>query len=110
MGKAGVVVAFKAAGSWSMEELTWAHCLNTTVVLSVRYSGGRRWGQDLMAGARSGWGKSQVSDARLTESRGIRIFPGMGWGKTAGKASCVATVCIRWPRCRDLGRKEGEGV
>ena len=72
--------------------------------------GGWRWGQDLVAGARSGWGKSQVSDARLTKSWGIRIFPGVGWGKTAGKASCVATVCIRWPRCRDLGRKEGEGV
>lgn len=44
MGKAGVVVVFKAAGSWSMEEYTWAYCLNTTVVLSVRYSGGVEMG------------------------------------------------------------------
>lgn len=61
-------------------------------------------------GARSVWGPSQVSgcgaDLILGESR---IFPGVGWGKAAGKASCGAAECIRWLGCRDPRRGESEG-
>ena len=47
-----------------------------------------------MTGTHSGWGKSRCPVQGRQEPRESRIFPGVRWGKAAGKASCGAPVCM----------------
>lgn len=79
----------------------------------VHYLAALLWGVGVASGFDDGGAfcVGQIAGVRVLDRlhfRESRIFPGVGWGKAAGKASCGATECIRWPRCRDLGRKEGE--